>query len=152
MAEVARSYKYKLNNEQLRELNVSKDADKIKELGGIEEIAERLFTDAQKGLAESESELNDRISCFGPNQFEEPPSKNYFQLLWNSLKEPILILLSVCAIIEIILGTTLEENGTGWIDGVAILIAVILVSNVTAGTDYDKERKFRALNSVKKRS
>ena len=42
-----------------------------------------------------------------------------------------------------------KSRSTGWIDGAAILIAVILVSNVAAGTDFDKEKKFRALNTVK---
>ena len=37
----------------------------------------------------------------------------------------------------------------GWIDGAAILVAVILVSHISAFTDYDKEKKFRALNAVK---
>lgn len=36
----------------------------------------------------------------------------------------------------------------GWIDGVAILIAVLIVALVTAGNDYSKELQFRALEKT----
>jgi len=138
--------RFKLNNAKLRELNNNKKVSEIDELGGIQGIAEKLGTNLETGLI---GDTQDWIAFFGPNKFDEPLSKNYFQLLFNALKEPILILLSVCAVVEIVLGVTLKDASTGWTDGAAILIAVILVSNVTAGTDYDKEKKFRALNSVK---
>lgn len=142
--------KFGINNEKLRELNVSRKIETIAEFGGLETLAKQLHTDLEDGLKESETEMGEREAFFGGNKMTEPPSKNYFQLLLGAMKEPILILLSICAIIEIVLGLTISDHKeTGWIDGAAILVAVILVSNVTAGTDYDKEKKFRALNSVK---
>lgn len=36
----------------------------------------------------------------------------------------------------------------GWIDGVAILMAVLIVALVTAGNDYSKELQFRALEKT----
>lgn len=36
----------------------------------------------------------------------------------------------------------------GWVEGVAILVAVLLVSSVTALNDYNKEKQFRALSEV----
>lgn len=36
----------------------------------------------------------------------------------------------------------------GWIDGVAILIAVLIVALVTASNDYSKELQFRALEKT----
>lgn len=38
--------------------------------------------------------------------------------------------------------------GQGWIEGVAILIAVFIVAIVTAGNDYSKELQFRALEKT----
>lgn len=40
-----------------------------------------------------------------------------------------------------------EEAHHGWIEGLAILIAVVAVVLVTALTDYSKERQFRGLQS-----
>lgn len=35
---------------------------------------------------------------------------------------------------------------TGWLDGFAILVAVLFVALVTSINDYSKERQFQALN------
>jgi hypothetical protein len=40
-----------------------------------------------------------------------------------------------------------EESQAGWIEGVAILVAVIVVVLVTAFNDYRKEKQFRGLQS-----
>jgi P-type E1-E2 ATPase len=36
----------------------------------------------------------------------------------------------------------------GWIEGTAIIVAVLVVAGVTSGNDYNKERQFRKLNAV----
>lgn len=41
-----------------------------------------------------------------------------------------------------------ESRATSWIDGAAILLAVFLVSGVTAGNDYHKDKQFRALSQI----
>jgi Ca2+-transporting ATPase len=38
---------------------------------------------------------------------------------------------------------------SGWIEGAAIITAVLVVATVTAGNDYSKEQQFRKLNAVK---
>ncbi|KAM3182010.1 Plasma membrane calcium-transporting ATPase 4, partial [Hymenolepis weldensis] len=40
-----------------------------------------------------------------------------------------------------------SENETGWIEGVAILVAVIVVVAVVAVNDWQKEKQFRGLQS-----
>jgi hypothetical protein len=39
-------------------------------------------------------------------------------------------------------------KSTGWIEGTAILITVIIVASVTAGNNWSKEQKFRSLSQV----
>lgn len=36
----------------------------------------------------------------------------------------------------------------GWLEGVSIILAVVIISGVTAGNDYMKEKQFRKLNEV----
>ena len=36
----------------------------------------------------------------------------------------------------------------GWLEGISILIAVVIISGVTSGNDYMKEKQFRKLNEV----
>ena len=40
-----------------------------------------------------------------------------------------------------------EDHSTGWIEGAAILISVIVVVLVTAINDYTKEKQFRGLQN-----
>ncbi len=42
-----------------------------------------------------------------------------------------------------------EDPQKGWIEGAAILSAVLIVAVVTATNNYNKERQFRKLNAVK---
>jgi hypothetical protein len=45
-------------------------------------------------------------------------------------------------IIEIVVNIGNDKIKTAWIDGMAILVAVTIVSTVTAINDYEKERQF----------
>lgn len=44
-----------------------------------------------------------------------------------------------------------EGIETGWLEGVAILVAVLIVLNVTAANDMQKDRQFRQLNAINNR-
>ncbi len=61
-------------------------------------------------------------------------------------QDKTLIILIIAAIISIVLGVTVEEDkDIAWIEGAAILSAVLLVVVVTAVNDWTKERQFRGL-------
>lgn len=40
-----------------------------------------------------------------------------------------------------------QDSSLGWIDGVAILVAVVVIANVSAFNDWRKDRQFRAMQS-----
>ena len=80
--------------------------------------------------------------------------------MWEALQDITLIILEIAAIVS--LGLSLyrpphdpsesedgfveeEEDEHGWIEGCAILIAVIIVVFVTAFNDWSKEKQFRGL-------
>ncbi len=54
----------------------------------------------------------------------------------------------MCAIVSIILGCVLDCATVGWIEGFAIIFAVLVVVLVAAGNDYSKERQFHALTTA----
>ncbi|KAG0300340.1 hypothetical protein BGZ98_009257 [Dissophora globulifera] len=112
----------------------------------------------------------DREQCFGQNRLPQRKPKSILQLMWMALHEKILILLLVAAIISIALGIyedygmsqepTLRYNKdftsfyatdpkVDWVEGVAILVAVIVVVMVGSINDFQKERQFRKLNAKK---
>jgi Ca2+ transporting ATPase len=72
----------------------------------------------------------------------------FWELCLNALEDETLRILCVASIVSIILGTVLECAVTGWIEGFAIVVAIVVVVFVTAGNDYSKERQFHALSAV----
>ncbi|MES1911506.1 MAG: hypothetical protein MHM6MM_003926 [Cercozoa sp. M6MM] len=87
---------------------------------------------------------------FGANVVPPPPLRSFLSFCMEQLEDKILLLLIVCAVVQIPLGVFLssEDEELGWLDGVVILIAVSIVVLTGAGTDYQKQKKFAELSAV----
>ncbi|KAJ3045045.1 Calcium-transporting ATPase 10, plasma membrane-type [Rhizophlyctis rosea] len=86
-----------------------------------------------------------RQSTFGKNVIPPPPSDTILEIVWDTIKDdPIIKVLIVGAVVVLALETALCPS-TGWIEGLAILVAVVIVLSVTAGNDWSKDRKFKKL-------
>jgi magnesium-transporting ATPase (P-type) len=131
----------------LDKLNVSQARVENKEfldsIGGVESLLSSLNSSQQQGLS-SESVQKMR-EVFGRNAFPESPMKSFFSLFFEALQDTTLLILIVAAIVSLIIGIWQHGAEEGWIEGGAILIAVFLVANVSAGNDYTKELQFRSL-------
>jgi len=118
--------------------------------GGIEGMAKHLHTDLSKGL--HESEIEERKKTYGENVLPTKPPTPFWRFLLDALKDKTLIILSIASVVSIVLGLTMpppgESRETGWIEGTAILIAVVVVASVTALNDWSKDKKFRQLSAV----
>ncbi|KAK5579297.1 hypothetical protein RB653_008978 [Dictyostelium firmibasis] len=117
--------------------------------GGVSGLSKRLGSNEENGLSQEEAHNEERILRFGINKMNEVAQKSLFFFIWQAVHDKTLIILIVSAVVSIILGLTVEDRKTGWIDGTAILVAVVIVVLVTAGNDYNKEKKFRKLNSIR---
>ena len=125
-------------------------AEKKAAAGSVEQIAAGLLSDLNKGLVDDETLAAQRVEHFGVNFIPRRPPKSIFLLFWEAAHDVTVIVLTVAAVVSLILWGTLErdENATGWIEGTAILIAVLLVLTVTAVNDWSKERQFRKLEDA----
>ncbi|KAJ3093894.1 Calcium-transporting ATPase 10, plasma membrane-type [Physocladia obscura] len=86
-----------------------------------------------------------RLQVFGMNKIPPPRSDTIFELVWATIVEdPIIKILIVGAILVLSLGTAMCPSD-GWLDGVVIVAAVVIVLSVTAGNDYSKDKKFKKL-------
>uniref|UniRef100_A0A1I8F266 P-type Ca(2+) transporter n=1 Tax=Macrostomum lignano TaxID=282301 RepID=A0A1I8F266_9PLAT len=112
----------------------------------------------------SESEVPQRQRAFGANSIPPKPPKTFLQLAFEAMQDYTLLMLVVCAFISLAIslyqkfrsksgsaaaashGDDTEEQA-GWIEGVAIAFAVIVVVIVTAFNDWSKERQFRGLQA-----
>ena len=78
---------------------------------------------------------------FGKNKVEPPPPTPFWKLMLDAISDLTMIILIISAIISIILSTTvMNASDMEWIDGVAIMVAVVIVVLVTSCNDYSKEK------------
>jgi Ca2+-transporting ATPase len=118
--------------------------------GGLKAIAKGLATNLETGLNEqqlSEEGRAVRVRVFGANKTDPPPAKTLFELMLEALEDATLKILIVAALVSLALGFY-ENPASGWIEGTAILVAVVIVVLVTSLNDYSKEQQFRRLSQV----
>ncbi|KAF9524821.1 Ca-transporting ATPase [Crepidotus variabilis] len=139
------------------------DSEKLEEAetGGVPNIVltepsgkEGQPTDDESTLTAT---LEDRRRVYGENVLPSRSSKSLFRLMLDALKDKVLILLSIAAVISFALGLYQSfgiprKNGeppVQWVEGVAIMIAIAIVVVVGSMNDWQKERQFKALNEKK---
>ncbi|WAR63660.1 hypothetical protein PtB15_17B261 [Puccinia triticina] len=157
---------FTISTAQLDALIDPKSIKSLSNLGGPHALSSLLQTDLDRGLSNLQETLPARTSFFGSNILPQKPTKTIFQLIWLALQDKVLIILIIAAIISLALGlyTTLgtppksytDSNGNtvtepqvDWVEGVAILVAVAIVTLVGSVNDYQKELQFKKLNAQK---
>ncbi|KAJ5092766.1 hypothetical protein N7456_008627 [Penicillium angulare] len=91
----------------------------------------------------------DRVRVFGQNKLPARKSTSFLKLFWIAYNDKIIILLTIAAIVSLSLGiyeTVSGGTGVDWVEGVAICVAILIVTVVTAVNDWQKERQFAKLN------
>lgn len=105
----------------------------------------------------------DRKRVYKDNKLPEKKAKSIWQLMWIAYNDKVLILLTIAAVISLALGIyqsvsgpTAEQIAAGdrearveWVEGVAIIVAIVVVTVVGALNDFQKERQFVKLNKKK---
>jgi Ca2+-transporting ATPase len=93
--------------------------------------------------------FEDRVRVFSRNRLPARKSTGFFKLFWIAYNDKIIILLTIAAVVSLSLGIyETVDGGTGvdWVEGVAICVAILIVTVVTAANDWQKERQFAKLN------
>ena len=111
----------------------------------VENLIKLLKTNTETGL----DNLNGREEKFGSNKVFVEPVPHFCWYVWEALKDLMVRILIIAAIVSIVLGCTFSDDPSkDWIDGVSIVAAVLVVVLVGSITDYQKEQKFHELNEV----
>ncbi|KAL4928366.1 putative calcium-translocating P-type ATPase(PMCA-type) [Aspergillus undulatus] len=113
------------------------------------ETASFHYSEAPSSSVGSDTQFYDRIRVFSQNRLPARKTTGFLKLLWLAYNDKIIILLTIAAIISLSLGiyqTVDEGHGVDWIEGVAIVVAIAIVTLVTALNDWQKERQFAKLN------
>jgi Ca2+-transporting ATPase len=101
--------------------------------------------------------FSDRVRIFGDNRLPEKKAKPLWRLAWEAYNDKILLLLTGAAVISLALGLYQTfgtpakpgEPHVEWVEGVAIVVAIVIVVGVGALNDWQKERQFVKLNKKK---
>ncbi|XP_033114585.1 plasma membrane calcium-transporting ATPase 1-like [Anneissia japonica] len=150
---------FKATVEELRELMEYRRGEAISEIknryGDVQELCSRLKTSPTQGLRGLPTDLSRRVATYGKNLIPPKPPKTFLRLMWEAVQDVTLIMLIIAALVSLGLsfipksgedssGSSTEEKAE-WFEGVAILVAILIVVLVTAFNDYSKERQFRGL-------
>ncbi|XP_064604968.1 plasma membrane calcium-transporting ATPase 2-like isoform X2 [Liolophura sinensis] len=160
-----RPAEYGLSVKELRELMELRGREGYERIqtkyGGVLEMCKKLYTSPNEGLSGNPVDLEHRRKTFGSNVIPPKPPKSFLRLVWEALQDVTLIILIVAAIVSLGLSfykppadakgaaghVDESESQAGWIEGLAILVAVIVVVLVTAFNDWRKEKQFRGLQN-----
>ncbi|KAK0707480.1 hypothetical protein B0H67DRAFT_556169 [Lasiosphaeris hirsuta] len=104
-----------------------------------------------------EGSFSSRKRVFSDNRLPEKKGKSLLQLMWITYNDKVLMLLSIAAVVSLAIGlyqTFGQEHKNGetpvdWVEGVAIIVAIVIVVIVGSLNDYQKERQFAKLNKKK---
>ncbi|CAF3879115.1 unnamed protein product [Adineta steineri] len=159
----AAAREFGITYKELEVLMQTRGHEGVKEIndtyGGLSGLGQKLKTNLITGLNNDEGDFSVRTAAFGRNEIPPKPPKTFFRLMFEALQDVTLVILIICAVISFGLsfyhpgGDTFEadikpkEANVEWIEGAAIIVAVIVVVLVTAFNDWTKERQFRGLQS-----
>ncbi|KAH9052627.1 hypothetical protein EDB87DRAFT_423558 [Lactarius vividus] len=98
-----------------------------------------------------------RQRIYGHNILPQRPTKSLLLLMWLALHDKTLVLLSITAVVSLVLGlfqdfSTSRPDGDlpmDWVQGVAIVVAILVVVAVGSLNDWKTERQFQMLNEKK---
>lgn len=106
-------------------------------LKDIEAVVSELQSDAEKGL--SENEASERLLKYGKNAFTPKKKEGIFVKVLTHLKEPLILILLVSAVISLLMGHV--------IDGIGILVAVLLATGISVIQEGRSDKAFEALSN-----
>lgn len=115
---------------------------------GVQHLGEESFA-ATTTVHGTGSQFEDRVRVFGQNRLPARKTTGFLKLFWLAYNDKIIILLTIAAVVSLSLGiyeTVSDGEGVDWIEGVAICVAILIVTLVTALNDWQKERQFAKLN------
>jgi len=122
--------------------------------GGIDALMDAVDTNVDSGIASSS--LAGREAVFDTNYKEPPKRTPFYMLLLGALDDIMLKILMVCAIVSMVVDGYMHkggENSAPWyVEGVAIWLAIAVVSLVTAISDYQKEGEFLKKQMIEENS
>ena len=120
--------------------------DEVSNAGGVPGIAMKLDVDTNKGVRSDDA--GRRRNEYGTNELPAGELTSYWGFLLDSFSDFTVLMLCGAAVVSLALAFAYERTAGSYAEGFAILISVLLVTNVTAINDYNKQKQFARLNAT----
>lgn len=106
-------------------------------MGGEDQILDKLRTDRKNGI--KSSNMESRGKFFGTNKKAKAKLKTLWAFFMEAMEDLTLRILCVAAVISIVVEMIHNpRKDLAWIEGAAIIIAILLSSGITTINDYNK--------------
>ena len=106
-----------------------------------------LQVDPSEGL---KNDVEKRRAIYGRNAFDAKPPTSFFAFWWDAMHDgAIIVLASVMAVVTILVWLIVETPKcvpNGYLEPVALVFSISVITLTTAGIDFSKERMFAALS------
>ena len=142
---------FAINRDQLKFLIRDRDSDsliRIEEGGGIRGIAKKLLVDPLVGISPSVEGTKQRTANFGLNYVPPPEARSYFSFLKDAFGDLTIMILCVSAAVDLGIAIGYAKTTSSYAESTAILLSIVVVTNVAAANDFRKQSQFRKLNAV----
>jgi Ca2+-transporting ATPase len=106
---------------------------------------EKLNTSLKTGIDSSFASKKERSSQFGTNALVEPHYKTLKEIFLASFEDFTLKILLAASVVSLVIGIATHGIETGWIEAVAIMVAVLIVVTITTVNNYEQDQQFRKL-------
>lgn len=130
----------------------------IEKFGSVNNIIHDLHTSSTKGIIGIQEAIKHRQEVFGVNFIPLEPPKLILNYLLCAMRDWVISVLFVGALISVILGAVYPEKCEGqdtfvvaMYEGIGIMATVVVMILLIAFSDYLKETDFRSLHSKIKR-
>lgn len=140
----------KLIHENIASIVTGRDLDSLHAFGGAQGIAEALGTDLENGIPGEGEDLR-RRRANAEYKTPAPAARNFLELLIKSSNRYTIFLLIVSAALSLGFGIKEEGPGTGWYEGVIIILAIIILVIVPAARDFLGQNSENMLEEQKHR-
>jgi Ca2+-transporting ATPase len=122
------------------------------ELGGLYGLSYRLRSSLDHGLKndEKDDDYKLRKELYGTNSLPLPPCNPFWRHCLDSIGDPMLIILIIAGCVSVVTGSLQHAAEGGWIEGVAILLAVAIVVFVSSLNNSHQEKAFLKLAATLK--
>lgn len=133
-----------ITKDALAAINVAAD---VAALGGTAEIGRALGSSAQAGL--TAAQVAAARAAYGANTLPQKKPRAFWEHLKEAFEDSTLQILCASAVFSTGFGVFLSDSNADVIQGLAIMLAVVIVSGVNSFQNWSKDREFGSLAKIK---